>query len=247
MPRLDEPVNTELNPGHALPQLEETILATTRYLAALTELSDDDFAAPSVLPGWTRAHVIAHLSRNADGLCNLLHWAQTGVETPMYASSEQRDADIESSARLSAAELREDASASCGRLLQAANEVHSSRLGVLVTRIPGSPPFEVSQVGAMRRAEVEIHHADLLIGYTAHDWPADFTRTLIDQRATDLTAQGQAMTWQLSDLAETVLVGDGGPVVTGTSADLAWWLIGRGSGEGLSCESGDLPTIGRWR
>ncbi|MET1156374.1 maleylpyruvate isomerase N-terminal domain-containing protein, partial [Arthrobacter sp.] len=27
----------------------------------LNELSDDELAAPSLLPGWTRAHVVAHV------------------------------------------------------------------------------------------------------------------------------------------------------------------------------------------
>jgi maleylpyruvate isomerase len=246
-PRLDEPVNTELNPGHALPYLEETILATTRYLEALTELSDDDCRAPSLLPRWSRGHVITHLSRNADGLCRLLHWGQTGVEAPMYASNESRDADIEAGADRPAAELRADASASAGRFLQAANELHSSRLGALVTRTAGSPPFAVSDVGRMRRSEVEIHHADLGIGYTAHDWPADFVRQLVEGRADDLAGRGIGMVWRLTDLDETVAIGEGGPEVIGPAADLAWWLIGRGNGEGLSCSDGALPTIGAWR
>jgi hypothetical protein len=33
------------------------------------------------------------LNPNADGLRNLLVWARTGVETPMYPSIEQRNAD----------------------------------------------------------------------------------------------------------------------------------------------------------
>ena len=235
-----------MNPVHAMPQLEETILATTRYLAALTELSDEDCRSPSLLPGWTRGHVISHLSRNADGMCNLLHWAQTGVETPMYASDEQRDLDIEAGAGRSAEELRADASASCGRWLQAANEVHSNHLEALVSRTPGSPPFPAYRVGRLRRTEIEVHHADLDIGYTARDWPADFTRHLLDRRNRELTADGVSMTWRLTDLDETVVIGDGGTEVTGTAADLAWWLIGRGSGAGLSTASGDLPTIGRW-
>jgi len=231
-----------------MPQLEETILATTRYLAALTELTDDDCRAPSLLPGWSRGHVISHLSRNADALGNLLHWAQSGVETPMYVSNEQRDADIEAGAGRTAAELREDASASCGRFLQAVNEVHAAHLSAPVSRTAGSPTFEAGEVGAMRRTEVEVHHADLGIGYTARDWPADFTRALIDRRAADLEAAGHAMTWQLTDLGETIVVGDGsGPQVSGASADLAWWLIGRGAGEGLTSDAGDLPTIGTWR
>jgi maleylpyruvate isomerase len=244
---LDEPVNTELNPGHALPYLEETILATTRYLAALTELSDADCRAPSLLPRWSRGHVITHLSRNADGLCRLLHWGQTGVETPMYSSNESRDADIEAGADRSAAELLADASASCGRFLQAANELHSSRLAAQVSRTPGSPPFAVSGVGRMRRSEVEVHHADLGIGYTAHDWPVDLARQLVEGRAADLAAEGHQMVWRPTDLDETFPIGDGGPEVIGLAADLAWWAIGRGAGEGLSCSEGSLPTIGAWR
>jgi maleylpyruvate isomerase len=239
---LDELVNEV----HALPQLEETILATTRYLAALTDLSDEDCRGPSLLPGWTRGHVITHLSRNADGLCNLLHWAQTGVETTMYESDEKRDADIEAGAGRSAAELRADASASCGRWLQAANEVHSSHLEDLVSRTPGSPPFPAYRVGRLRLTEVEVHHADLDIGYTAHDWPAAFARHLLDRRTRELTEADASLTLRPTDLGETIEIGDGGPEVSGTAADLAWWLIGRGSGEGVSSGSGDLPTIGRW-
>ena len=32
---------------------------------ALQELTDDELRRPSALPGWTRAHVVAHLDRNA--------------------------------------------------------------------------------------------------------------------------------------------------------------------------------------
>jgi maleylpyruvate isomerase len=39
---------------------------------------------------------------------------------------------------------------------------------------------------------------------------------------------------------------DGGPTVTGSAADLGWWLTGRGSGEGLTSDSGTLPGIGAW-
>ena len=48
-------------------------------------------AGPSLLPGWSRGHVLTHLARNADGAVNLLTWARTGVETPQYVSQEQRE------------------------------------------------------------------------------------------------------------------------------------------------------------
>ena len=73
----------------------ERDLAWARYahdelLAALDRLPDRDFAGPSLLPGWTRAHVAAHLAHNAEGLGRLATWAATGVETPMYPSAAAR-------------------------------------------------------------------------------------------------------------------------------------------------------------
>jgi len=230
-----------------LPQLHETILATTRYLEALTTLSDEDCRQPSALPGWTRGHVITHLSRNADALVNLLHWGQTGVESPMYSSQEQRDSDIESGAGRSVEELRSDAVAACGRFLQAANELHTSRFDVQVSRLPGAPPFPVTRVGGMRRTEVEVHHADLLIGYSPYDWPEDFTKHLLERRRRELEEKGLPMVWRLTDTGESISVGDGdGPEVSGHSADLVWWLLGRGAGDDLVSSTSTLPELGRW-
>src|SRR3569833_847956 len=71
-----------------------------RHLAtAVGRLVDEDLARPSLLPGWDRAHVLAHVANNADALINLLTWARTGVETPMYASQEARDAGIEETSK----------------------------------------------------------------------------------------------------------------------------------------------------
>jgi maleylpyruvate isomerase len=50
------------------------------------------------------------------------------------------------------------------------------------------------------------------------------------------------------DLGREWTVGEGGgPVVSGSGADLGWWLTGRGSGATLAVEGGDLPRLGPWR
>jgi len=229
-----------------LPHFEETILATTRYLAAIEDLTDDDVRAPSLLPGWTRAHVITHISRNADALARVLRAAQAGTEATMYDSAEQRDADIEKGAGRSAAELREDASASWGRLLQAENEIHDSHLDGTFARVSGATPVPVRKVGLMRRVEVEVHHADLGTGYTAVDWPEDFTRRLVARRQKEL-ADGPSMVLSSTDVDGLWKLGPGqGPEVKGRLADLAWWLIGRGDGTGLESSTGELPRLERW-
>lgn len=79
---------------------------TTAALDRIRELHDEwgrvaeampaaAFGEPSALPGWTRAHLLTHLARNADGLGNLLTWAETGVERSMYGPGNARDDDIE--------------------------------------------------------------------------------------------------------------------------------------------------------
>ena len=78
------------------PLADQIDFASQRLLGTARIIEDGDLRAESLLPGWTRAHVLAHLANNADALVNLLTWARTGVETPMYASPEAREAGIES-------------------------------------------------------------------------------------------------------------------------------------------------------
>lgn len=228
------------------PFLDETVVATARYLGAVVELSAEDLLAPSLLPGWTRAHVVTHLARNADAFTGLLHAAQAGEPGAMYPSVDARNADIEAGATRGPADLRADAVASAGRWVQAANELHASRLGSPVSRLPDGEPFPVSRVGLMRLTEVEVHHADLGIGYTAADWSAVFTTALHERRARELAEGGVVLSWSADDTGQTWSSGPGGPHVSGTAAALAWWLVGRSSGEGLACSEDRLPELGRW-
>src|SRR5436309_2025968 len=85
--------------------LDRLAAATERVFVTGTALSDAQAREPSLLPGWTRGHVLSHIARNADGMVNLLNWARTGTETPMYASAESRSADIEAGARSPATDL----------------------------------------------------------------------------------------------------------------------------------------------
>jgi maleylpyruvate isomerase len=97
----------------------------------------------------------------------------------------------------------------------------------------------------MRRTEVEVHHADLGLDYTADDWPPDFVAGLMERRRQELAAAGTAFSWFVTDTGERWSTGEG-PQVTGRAADLVWWLIGRGSGERLRSTHGTLPHLGTW-
>src|SRR6266542_4916491 len=86
--------------------------ATQRLLGTARVIADPDLRQPSLLPGWTRAHVLAHLARGADAMRALLIGARSGQDRPAYASAQAREADIEAGARMQAKELVADLAAS---------------------------------------------------------------------------------------------------------------------------------------
>jgi maleylpyruvate isomerase len=147
--------------------------ATQRLLRTVGQLSAKDIRRASLLPGWTRGHVLSHVARNADGLRNLLIWARTGTKTPMYPSAEARVAGIEAGAELSPAELTTDLADSAARFRDEALGLPDDAWQVQVQTLRDAP-FPASEVLVRRLAEVELHHADLGAGYGPADWPAAF-------------------------------------------------------------------------
>ena len=236
------------NRSTAIPHLDETEMATSRYLEALGGLTDEDVRSPSLLPGWSRGHVVTHLARNADAMVNLLHWARTGEERYMYPSREQRDAEIEEGSTRSAEELRADSSAAAGRLLQALNELDVGHEDALVARNPGDQPFPAREVPTIRWVEVNVHHADLGIGFGPADWEPGFATVLLDRVLQD-RADGPAMVLRATDTGGVWRYGvqGQGPEVSGRACDLAWWVVGRGDGAGLTSDADRLPHLGSWR
>src|SRR5580700_4440386 len=90
----------------ALRQLTDQIdQATQRLLDRARIITEPDLRAPSLLPGWTRAHVLAHLALGADAMRNLLVGVRSGQDRPAYASAEAREAGIESGAAMKTSEL----------------------------------------------------------------------------------------------------------------------------------------------
>ena len=148
--------------------------ATQRLLDNARTLSEADLRAPSLLPGWTRAHVVAHVARNADAMRNVLAGARSGESRPAYASADAREAGIEQGAGLSAAELMADLAGSAMALRAVARQLPDEAWQFEV-RMMDSATFPAAELLTRRLVEVELHHCDLGAGYRPADWPAAFT------------------------------------------------------------------------
>ncbi|MGH3646024.1 MAG: maleylpyruvate isomerase family mycothiol-dependent enzyme [Micromonosporaceae bacterium] len=233
-----------MDPLVLLPDLER---ATDRLLATVEGLTDGDVAAPSLLPGWSRGHVLAHLARNADSLCNLLTWARTGVETTQYASQESRDADIATGAPRPVAAQLADLRSSATRFAERAEALPTSAWAVTV-RTRGNHEIVAATLVWMRLREVEIHHVDLDAGYRPDAWPSGFSHRLTHELTSDF-ADSIGAVLRSPELGHDIVLGaDDAPVVAGPAYAIAAWLIGRSPGTGLTVTpSGTLPAVPPWR
>jgi maleylpyruvate isomerase len=152
-----------------------------------------DLDAPSALPGWKRRHVAAHLSLNAEALANLVHWARTGEERPMYPSPEARNAAIEAGALRPEDELRSWYDESSAGLADAMAALTDDQWQASVRTAQGAP-IPATRIPWMRSREVLIHAVDLATGLTFADLPPDFLEALCEdihtQRGDLPTLQG---------------------------------------------------------
>ena len=73
--------------------VEDAVAGARAATAALLDHLDslDDLAAPSLLPGWTRAHVVAHLTGNARSHVRMLDGCLSGAVCLLYTSPSPRD------------------------------------------------------------------------------------------------------------------------------------------------------------
>jgi maleylpyruvate isomerase len=219
--------------------------ATRRLVRTADALTDEQYAEPSGLPDWNRAHVLAHLALNAEALAGALTGIVEGTPVPMYRSQGARDRDIADLAAHDPGVIRGRLLGGCTDLADAIAAVPEDESDTKIDRVPGGRVFTAAAVPWMRLREVEIHHVDLAAGYDRAAWSPEFAAHVLDSMLTHDGAEAP-FTARATDLGREWAYGEGGPVVSGTAADLAWWLTGRGAGGGLTSDSGVVPRIGAW-
>lgn len=166
----------------------EACLASHRRLeAAVGSLSDEELRVPSLLPGWSRAHVLTHLAQKTATHIWLIGGAEADEVCEQYPSGHshaQIGIDVEAGSVRPASALRDDLSRSFEELEAAwarLEDEHLSRTGICV---PGAR--SMSQIVDRHLRDVEVHHVDLDIGYSPSDWPESFVTTELAKRLADL-------------------------------------------------------------
>jgi len=174
--------------------------------------------AGSVLPGWTRRHLVAHVAANADALGNLVRWAATGVETPMYASPEERARGIEQGARLDPADLAAWSERSATALADALDRLTGEQWEREIRTAQGRV-LPATEIPWLRAREACVHAVDLGAGLGFADLPEAFLAALV----ADITDKRGEI-----------------PDVRGPLPEVAAWLAGRPH------SLPDAPALGPW-
>jgi maleylpyruvate isomerase len=171
-----------------------------RLLNGLRPLVDQDFRAPSLLPRFTRGHVVTHLANKAKAHAWLFGGPAVGEVRRLHPAGHDADAAADLGADRSAVELRADLKRSFD-LLEAAwlglDDNSWNELGEMT-----AGPRKMVEIIAHHLRNVEVHHVDLHIGYLASDWPVQFVDGELAKRISTLSQRAD-------------------------HADLLAWLLGR--------------------
>jgi maleylpyruvate isomerase len=163
--------------------------AHQRLLAELDGLTDDQVRADSLLPKWTVGHVLTHVARNADSIIRVFAAAADGRVVDRYERGVAgRNEDIEAGAGRPAAEQVADVRTTIWRLEQAwatapAVTWHGRSREMSGGEIP------VSELLFRRWREVEVHHADLGLGFTFDDWSEAYVTAELGMQLPRLSAR----------------------------------------------------------
>ncbi len=239
-------------PTAALQAVRASTADLVQMLAA-QPWSDADAAAPSLLPGWTRGHVLTHLARNADATTRTLSGALRGEIVARYPDGPAaRDRDIEAGAARPYVELVQDLTASAERL----DRVFSALSHADGWELPAERSKPAGTHVYWRLREVEIHRVDLASDYTPERWPRFLVANLLPEVAeslpsraleplhVEITSEGPVGT----DLVGTLWApeDDGAArTVAGPDWAILAWLVGRGSV--VSHVIADQPELKPWR
>ena len=236
-------------------KLDDDLHAVARHTELLIHHATHlgDVRAPSLCEGWSRAHILSHVARNAEAILRLTEWSLDGRPREMYpGGATARDAEIEEGAvRVGPAsaddarpagafvdDLAETAAALEPRLAQLGGP-----LAVDEVEMRGGLTIPPSTLPFLRLREVVYHHVDLDDGFSFADVEPDLLHRFIDDAVSRLRMGSHPPDLDLrTDEGDHWLVGEPSNRVVGSRAGVLLWLARR-IDSGVNAEDGppELP------
>ena len=216
--------------------LEAVARHTELLIAHTTHLGD--VRAPSLCEGWSRAHILSHVARNAEAILRLTEWALDGQPREMYpGGARARDAEIDQGAMRIGPTSADDARPA-GAFVDDLTET-AAALGPRLAELGG--PLAVDKVEMrgglqippqalpfLRLREVVYHHVDLDDGFTFADVEPELLHRFIDDAASRLRMGSHPPDLDLrTDEGDRWLVGEPTTEVHGSRAGVLLWLARR--------------------
>lgn len=224
--------------------------------ADVAKLTDEDVKAASALPGWTRGHVLAHLTGHSNAMARQLEYAARGETIQQYDGGvEGRNRAIDMAAGHDAASHLADLSAALDRALRAFDALPGIKDSA-ANRTGWYAPIAyrggvVLDGGLALWREIVIHSSDLLTGRGPETWSRPFCEHLFDFLAARVPEDEKLVLQPLGLQPVSIGSGKRSTVVSGMITDIAAWLAGRepslGSLRASAAADGvDLPALLPW-
>jgi maleylpyruvate isomerase len=141
----------------------------------VNELRDEEFAAPSSVPGWSRAHVVAHVGYHARAFSRLIEAAAAGRQIAMYDSPGQHAEEVDFGATLPVEALRNLVAHAAVHLNVEWRDLPEPAWSSRV-RLEDGSPAPASATAWLRAREVWLGALDLRNGADLRDLPAEVRR-----------------------------------------------------------------------
>jgi maleylpyruvate isomerase len=140
----------------------------------------------SLLPGWTRAHLLAHLAANSDSHLRRSLAAVDGLEVDQYSGGAAgREQEIETRATRDGERLIEEVMLSGGTLVDCWQGLDTAVWSAKTKQLNG-PDLTLRDLPRRRWQEIEVHLVDLDIGETYRDWPDEFVALFLPRLRTSV-------------------------------------------------------------
>lgn len=229
------PVSTIVRMVETQVPTEEVRTAHRRFVAAVSGLSPDELTAATALPGWTRAHVIAHVADGGRAFATLTEAALRGEVVALFPGGvADRNERIEKLAV--SPDLMTHLSDGIARLEAAWERVDAADWARPVRFRNG----DLAGTVYARWREVWIHLVDCAVGVTPSHWPVSLAAHAIDFL---LSRVPPGVALVATDVDRRWGPPNGEPL-SGTVRDLAAWAAGRepvGKLDGPTVELGEWP------